>query len=72
MVTKKQVITNSTTLWFNFLFSQWRDSDMFHNSYIKVSYTFTIIVFVAGSTLNFINDTRCKFFWNKIFKIKGI
>ena len=38
----------------------------------KVSYTFSIIGFIAKSTLKFINNTRCKFFWNVIFKIKNV
>ena len=55
------MIANSTTLRFNFLPSQWWYSDMLSNSYIKVSYAFTIIEFIAESTLKFISDTRCKF-----------
>ena len=58
------MIANSTTLRFNFLPSQWWYSDMLSNSYIKVSYAFTIIGFIAESTLKFINDTRCKFLGN--------
>ena len=65
------MFSNSTTLRLNFLLSQWLDSDMLSNSYIKVSYTFTIIGFIAESTVKFINDTRCKFFWNAIFKTKS-
>ena len=41
---------------------------MLSNSYIKMSYVFTIIGFIAESTLKFINDTRCKFLGNTIFK----
>ena len=41
---------------------------MLSNSYIKMSYAFTIIGFTAESTLKFINDTRCKFLENTIFK----
>ena len=42
-----QVITNSTTLKLNF-FCQWWDSNKIPNSYI--SYTFTVIRFIAEST----------------------
>ena len=59
---------NSTTLGLNFLLSQRLDSDMLLNSYIKVSYTLIIIGLIAESTMKFINDTRCKFFWSVIFK----
>ena len=51
------MIANSTTLRLNFLLSQWWDSDMLSNPHIEVSYTFTIIGFIAESTLKFINDT---------------
>ena len=54
----------------NFLLSQWWDSGMLRNSYIKVSYTITIVGFVAESSRKFINDTRCKVFWNAIFRNK--
>ena len=72
MVTTEQMITNSTTLSLNFLLSQRLDSDMFSNSRIKVSYAFAIIGFIAESTLKLINDTRCKFFRNVIFKTKSL
>ena len=45
---------------------------MLSNSYIKVSYTFTIIVFIAESTLKFINHTRCKFFWKRSLKREAL
>ena len=45
---------------------------MFSNSYIKASYAFTIIGFIAESTLKFIDDTRCKFLGNTIFKTKSL
>ena len=48
----------STTLGLNFLLSEWWDSDMSSNSYIKVFYTFPIIGFIAESTLKFIDNTR--------------
>ena len=51
------MVTNSTTLGLNFLLRQWWDPDMFSNAYIKVSYAFTIIGFIAESTLKFIDDT---------------
>ena len=41
------MIANSTTLRFNFLPSQRWYSDMLSNSYIKLSYAFTIIWFIA-------------------------
>ena len=56
------MIANSTTLGLNFLLSQWWDSDMFSNSYIKVSYAFTIVGFIAESTLKFI-DAFANLFW---------
>ena len=55
------MIANSTFLGLNFLLSQWWDPDMLPNSYIKVSYAFTIIGFMAESTLKFIDGTICKF-----------
>ena len=50
-----------------FLLVLW-DSDMLPNSCSKVSCIFTIIEF----TPDFINDTKCKFFRNSIFKTKSI
>ena len=49
------MIANNTTLRLNILLSQWCDSDILAKSYIKVSYTFIIIGFIAESTLKFIN-----------------
>ena len=65
------MIANSTTLKLNFLSSQRWDFDILSNPYIKVSYAFTIIGFIAESTLKFINDTRCKFLVNTIFKMNA-
>ena len=65
------MIASSTTLGLNFLLSQWWDPDMFSNSYIKVSYAFTIIGLIAEPTLKFIDDTRCKSLGNTIFKTKS-
>ena len=62
MITKQQMIVNSTALKLNFLLSQWRDFNILTNSYINVSYTFTIIGFITDSTLKFINDTISRFF----------
>ena len=49
-------------------FHPWRDSDILPNSYIKVSYKFTITAFIGEIALNFINDTRCKLFEKAIFE----
>ena len=43
---------------------------MLSNSYIKMSYAFTIIGFIAESILIFTKDIRCKFFGNTIFETK--
>ena len=64
------MVANSTTLGLNVLLGQWWDPDMLSNSYIKVSYAFTIIGFMVESTLKFIDDTRCKSHGNTIFKTK--
>ena len=64
------MIANSTTLRLTFPLSQWWYSDKLPNFYIKVSYTCTIIGFIAESTLKFINDTRYKFFGMRSLKQK--
>ena len=43
---------------------------MLSNSYIKVSYRFTIIGFITEPTLKIINDTRYNFVWNASFRKK--
>ena len=45
------MIANSTTFRLKFFLSQRWDSDILSNSYMKVSYTFTRIGFIAESTL---------------------
>ena len=40
--------------------------------YIKVFYTFTIIGFIAESTLKFISDNRCKSFGMRSLKRKAV
>ena len=62
----------STTLKLNFLLSQCGGSNMLPNSYIKVPSTFTIIEFIAESSLKVISNTKCNFFRNAIFKAKSI
>ena len=44
------MMANNTTLRFNFLSSQGWYSDMLFNSYIKVSYAFTITEFTGEHT----------------------
>ena len=44
---------------------------MFSNSYINVSDTLIIIGFIAESTLKFVDNARCKFLGNTIFKTKS-
>ena len=53
---------SSTNLRLYFLLSQWLDTDMLPNSYIKVSYTFTVIGFITEFTLKFISHTSLSFF----------
>ena len=45
---------------------------MLLNFYIKVSYIFTVISFIAESILRLINNTRGKFFRDAVFKMKSI
>ena len=66
------MIANSTALVLNYLLSQRWDSDMLFNYYSKVSYTFTIMGYTVESTLKFIDDTKCKFLENTIFKTKNL
>ena len=47
----------NTTLWLNFLLSQWWDFNILLNFYIMVSYTFTKTGFIGESTLKFIKIT---------------
>ena len=45
----------------NFFLVNGEIADMFPNSYIKVPYIFTMIVFMAEFTLEFINDNKLLF-----------
>ena len=65
------MISNSSILRLNFILSQWRNSDILSNSYIKVSYINSYTLrFIAEFTLKFVNGTIYKFFWNAILKRK--
>ena len=52
------MIANSTNLKLNFFLSQRLDSRMLPNFYIKLSYKFTMIRFIAEPLLKFRNDNR--------------
>ena len=56
----------------NLFFGNWCYTNMFPNSYIPVSHTFTVIVLTAESILKFINDTRSKIIRNPIFEMKVV
>ena len=68
MVAKYQVIGYRAVLKLNLFFGKCWSTNMFTNSYIRVSNT--IIGLIAESTLKLINDTRSKIFGNPIMEME--
>ena len=62
------MITNGTIIvWFDSHSSKRRNSNVFPESYIKVSDTFAIIELIAETTLKFITNTRYNIFGYGVF-----
>ena len=72
MVVTLWMIGYGPVLRFIFFFGKSWYTNMFTNSYIQVSNTFTIIGPIAESTLKLINDIRSKVFENPVFEMKVV
>ena len=66
------MIYYGAVLRFNLIFDKWWYTNMSTNSYNEVSNTFTIIGFMAKSTLKLTKDTRIKIIVNAILEMKVV